>query len=130
MNPVFLPITKVLELHERQIRLYGGDLSVRDMGLLESALATPESGWGGSYFHAFPFEMAAAYLFHIVQNHPFVDGNKRTGAVCALVFLAINGIEIDMPEGVFEQLVRDVATGVLKKPEIASFLEQHSRSVS
>jgi len=62
MTPQFLPLSKVLELHERQIRLYGGDPSIRDMNLLESALAMPMSGIGDNYFHAFPFEMAAAYI--------------------------------------------------------------------
>jgi death-on-curing protein len=126
MSPQFLPLSKILELHERQIRLYGGESSIRDMNLLESALAMPMSGMGDNYFHAFPFEMAAAYLFHIVQNHPFVDGNKRTGAVAALVFLALNDIAIDMSEDVFEQFVRDVAKGEIQKPEIAKFLEEHS----
>jgi death-on-curing protein len=85
------------------------------------------SGLGDSFFHTFPFEMAAAYLFHIVQNHPFVDGNKRTGAVAALAFLALNDIEVDMPEDVFERFVRAVAKGEIQKPEIAKFLEEHSR---
>ena len=127
MTPQFLPLSKILELHERQIRLYGGEPSIRDMNLLESALAMPMSGMGDSYFHAFPFEMAAAYMFHIVQNHPFVDGNKRTGAVAALVFLALNNIEIDMAEDVFERFVRTVAKGEVQKPEIAKFLEEHSK---
>ena len=126
-NPLFLPLSKILEIHERQIRLYGGEPSIRDMGLLESAVAMPMSGFGDSYLHAFPFEMAAAYLYHIVQNHPFVDGNKRTGAVAALVFLEIHEIKIDMPEDLFEQFVRSVATSQILKPEIAIFLEKYSR---
>jgi death-on-curing protein len=125
INPKFIPLTKILELHERQIRLYGGEPSIRDMNLLESALSMPMSGMGESYFHAFPFEMAAAYLFHIVQNHPFVDGNKRTGAVAALVFLALNDIEVVMSDDVFELFVRAVAKGEIQKPEIAKFLEEH-----
>ena len=128
MTPQFLPLSKILELHERQIRLYGGEPSVRDVNLLESALAMPMSGMGDSYFHTFPFEMAAAYMFHIIQNHPFVDGNKRTGAVAALVFLALNNFEADMPEDVFELFVRAVAKGEIQKPEIAKFLEEHSIS--
>jgi len=126
MGPQFLPLAKVLELHERQIRLYGGESSIRDMNLLESALAMPMSGIGDKYFHSFPFEMAAAYLFHIVQNHPFVDGNKRTGAITALVFLALNDIEVDMPEDVFERFVRAVAKGEIQKPEIAKFLTERN----
>ncbi|MDR1376687.1 MAG: type II toxin-antitoxin system death-on-curing family toxin [Synergistaceae bacterium] len=129
-KPLFLPLSKILELHERQIQLYGGEPSIRDMGLLESAVAMPISGFGDYYLHAFPFEMAAAYLYHIVQNHPFVDGNKRTGAVASLVFLKMHGIEIDMPEDIFEQFVWSVATGQVLKPEIAAFLEKYSRPSS
>jgi death-on-curing protein len=129
-KPLFLPLSKILELHEQQLRLYGGEPSIRDAGLLESAVAMPMAGFGDSYLHAFPFEMAAAYLYHIVQNHPFVDGNKRTGAVAALVFLEMHEMEIDMPENLFEQFVRSVATGQVLKPEIAAFLEKHSRPLS
>ena len=69
--------------------------------------------------HAFPFEMAASYMFHIVQNHPFVDGNKRTGAVAALTFLDLNGIEIDVAEGELFDLTLSVATGTAGKEEMA-----------
>ena len=77
----FLAVEDVLYLHTNQIDLYGGDHGVRDINLLDSAIAQPQAAFGGNHLHAFPFEMAAAYMFHIVQNHPFVDGNKRTGAV-------------------------------------------------
>ena len=95
VNPVFLSLGEILEIHRDQIERYGGDAGIRDLGLLQSALAVPASGFGGRYLHSDLFEMAAAYLFHLVQNHPFVDGNKRTGAVAALVFLSLNGIEIE-----------------------------------
>ena len=95
----FLQVSDVLLLHSDQIDLYGGEHGLRDAGLLESAVAQPQAAAGGAYLHSDVFEMAAAYLFHIVQNHPFLDGNKRTGAVAALVFLDLNGIEIDAPKG-------------------------------
>ena len=95
----FLTVADVLMLHAEQVDLYGGEQGVRDLGLLESAVAQPQAGFGGEYLHADLFEMAAAYLFHIVQNHPFLDGNKRAGAVAALVFLDVNGVEIDAPKG-------------------------------
>ena len=84
--PDHLGVADVLTLHANQIELYGGQHGVRDMDLLNSAVAQPQAAFGGQILHAFPFEMAAVYLFHIVQNHPFLDGNKRTGAVAALVF--------------------------------------------
>lgn len=70
--------------------------------------------------------MAAAYLFHIVQNHPFIDGNKRTGLATCLYFPELNGIEIDVCPDNPEQFVQSVATGKALKPEIADFLRKHS----
>jgi len=93
-NPIFLSLGEVLEIHRDQIDRYGGHPGIRDIGLLQSALAMPAAGFGGRFLHTDLFEMAAAYLFHITQNHPFVDGNKRTGAVASLVFLSLNGVEI------------------------------------
>jgi len=94
---------------------------MRDIDLLKSALAMPQAGMGEEYFHTDFMEMAAAYLFHIVRNHPFIDGNKRTGTVTALVFLELNGIEVDAEEKEFEELVWRVAGGEINKSEIAAF---------
>ncbi|MBI3855807.1 MAG: Fic family protein, partial [Planctomycetes bacterium] len=77
MTLLFLSTESVQRIHEDQIQRYGGSLGIRDMGLLESAVAMPQAGSGGQYFHTDLYEMAAAYLFHLVKNHPFVDGNKR-----------------------------------------------------
>lgn len=96
MEPLFLTLEEILEIHRDQIERYGGALGVRDNGLLESAVAASESGFGSHYLHRDVYEMAAAYLFHLVQNHPFIDGNKRAGAATALVFLVINGVETKM----------------------------------
>jgi len=125
MTPDFLSLAEVLEIHRDQIERYGGKTGIRDLGLLQSALAMPSAGFGGRYFHGDLFEMAAAYLFHIVRNHPFVDGNKRTGAVAALVFLALNGMEIEAGEDIFEQTVRAVAEGKMDKSAIAGFFREH-----
>lgn len=122
MEPVFLTLGEVLEIHRDQINRYGGDPGIRDLGLLQSALAMPASGFGGQYLHGDLFEMGAASLFHIVQNHPFVDGKKWTGAVSALVFLELNGIDVDMDEDAFENMVRSVAEGKSSKSAVAEFL--------
>ena len=90
-EPSFLTLAEVLEIQHVQIERYGGDPTLRDRGLLESALAVPESSFGGEFLHPTLFAMAAAYAYHIAENQPFVDGNKRTGLAAALVFLAING---------------------------------------
>ena len=127
IKPDFFSLAEVLDFHIEQIELYGGNHGVRDMGLLESALAMPMSGIGDSYFHVFPFEMAAAYMFHIVQNHPFIDGNKRTGLATCLYFLELHVTEIDVDPEELERFVRAVAKGEIQKPEIAKFLEEHSK---
>ena len=92
--PLFLSKHTVLDIHDAQIAEHGGDPGVRDEGLLESALAQPQAGFGGQYLHEDLFAMAAAYVFHLAGNHAFVDGNKRTGLAAALVFLEVNGYEV------------------------------------
>ena len=93
--------------------------------LLESAIAQPRAGIGDGYLHAFPFEMAAAYLFHIVMNHPFADGNKRTGTVAALVFLDWHGIEISAEPGELAELTLGVTAEKFKKHDVAEWFESH-----
>lgn len=127
MDPVFLSLGEVLEIYQDQIDRYGGESGVRDMGLLESALAAPASGSGGGYYHKDLVEMAAAYLFHIAKNHPFVDGNKRVGAVAAVVFLALNDIELDVSEEEFEEAVLSVADGSWNKEATTDFFRKHCK---
>jgi death-on-curing protein len=127
VNPTFLTLAEVLEIHRDQINRYGGDPGIRDLDLLQSALAVPAAGFGGRFLHSDIYEMAAAYLFHIIQNHPFVDGNKRTGAVAALVFLALNDVVIDLEEDVFERVVWAVAKGEADKAAVTEFFRKHAR---
>ena len=119
MEPHFLTLAEVLEIHQDQIARYGGDPGFRDMGLLKSALGMPAATFGGEFLHTDMFEMAAAYLYHLVKNHPFIDGNKRVGAVAAIVFLALNGYEFNAPEEEFADMVLAVARGELDKAEVA-----------
>jgi death-on-curing protein len=88
----------------------------------------PAAGFGGRYLHADLLEMGAAYLFHIMQNHPFIDGNKRTGTVAAIVFLSLNGIELEADETQLEKLVIDVAKGKVGKNTVANFLRKNLRA--
>jgi death-on-curing protein len=122
----FLSLDDVLLAHRDQIRRYGGDPGVCDLGLLESAVAQPQAMFGGQPLHAFPFEMAAAYLYHIVQNHPFIDGNKRTGAVAALLFLDLNDIEFTAARGALFDITIAAATRVAGKAELAEFFRAHA----
>ncbi len=124
--PLFLDLEHILRLHRSLIEHYGGADGIRDIGLLHSAISMPQASYGGEYLHRDIFEMAAAYLFHIVQNHPFLDGNKRTGAASAIVFLALNDIEIENDEQGVVDLTLAVATGQAGKAEIAQFFRAHA----
>lgn len=121
---VFLTLEQVLRLHERSIEHFGGSQGIRDRGALESAIAQPEMGFSGVHVHESIYDKAAAYLFHVVKNHPFIDGNKRTGFGCAEVFLRLNGHPL-LPEhrNALTDLVLDVASGAsLSKQDIAMSL--------
>ena len=126
--PDFLTIQDALEIHAHQIDKYGGDPDVRDLPLLESALAQPMAAFGGEFLHGDLFVMAAAYLFHIVKNHPLVDGNKRAGAATAVTFLKLNGVEFVPPQGTLYDITIAAATGQMQKPQIADALRQHASS--
>ena len=123
---VFLGFEEVVAVHCDQIERYGGSPGIRDTELLKSAVAMPVAGTGEGYLHAGILEMAAAYLFHIVRNHPFIDGNKRTGAASALVFLLMNGFELNADEEGFERMVRSVAQGSLDKKGVSDFFYNHA----
>lgn len=126
MDPLFLTLDEVMEIHADQIRRHGGSDGIRDLSLLESALATPRAGFGDQYLHKDLFEMAAAYLFHLVQNHPFIDGNKRVGAGAALVFLEMNGIETNIPNQTLVETVLAVAQGKMGKVAVAEFFRRYA----
>lgn len=125
MEPVFLELGEVLEIHQDQLERYGGTPGISDMRILLSALGMPKAGIADRYLHDDIFEMAAAHMFHIVRDHPFVDGNKRTGTVAALVFLAMNDIGIDVGEDELETCVLAVAEGRVPKSEITEFFHRN-----
>ena len=118
---------EVLEMHRDLIADHGGSLGLRDAGLLDSALAMPAAGFGGSSLHADEFEKAAAYLFHLVKNHPFIDGNKRIGLASALVFLDLNGWPCTAENEALVELTLSVAEGRTDKPKLAAFFRAHTR---
>ena len=128
MNPQFLTLDEVMDIHRDQIERYGGMLGVRDLELLESAIAAPQSGFGDQYLHGDLFEMASAYLFHVARNHPFLDGNKRVGIAAALTFLELNGVETKIPNQVLVATVLAVAQGKTEKSAIAAFFRKHAKS--
>ncbi len=125
-EPFFLTFAEIIEIHNYQIENFGGASGLRDMELLKSALGIPPATFGGTFLHPTIYEMAAAYLFHLVENHPFVDGNKRVGAMAALVFLDMNGIDFEASDEEFTAMVLRVASGKMLKAEITLFLKEHS----
>ncbi len=129
MRITFLSLAEALEIHQDQIVRYGGESGIRDTNLLKSALAMPAATFDNSYLHTDVFEMAAAYLFHIVKNHPFIDGNKRVGAVAALVFLSLNGYDFIAPSGALFDFVISLASGEHTKAETAVFIRQYCQAM-
>ena len=126
-EPLFLALDEVIEIHHDQIKRYGGHPGIRDIGILKSAIALPSATFDGNYLHINIYEMAAAYLFHIVRDHPFMDGNKRTGAVTSIVFLMLNGIDFHADESDFEEIVLRAAEGIIDKATIARFFENNAQ---
>jgi len=132
MDYKFLTMEEVLIINLDQIEKYGGEAGLRDEGLLSSAIAQPCAGFGDEYFHKDIFEIAAAYVFHIIKNHPFIDGNKRTGWVCGLFFLKLNGVNFSPEPDVFDSeiMTLSVAEGKADKQMIAEFFRKYSTALS
>jgi len=128
--PRFLSTDEVLLFHEMQIARFGGSAGVRDLGMLDSAVAMPQASFGGEYMHSDIFEMAAAYLFHSVMNHPFVDGNKRAGTHAALVFLADNGLAVTLTQNEMYDLVIGVCEGMVTKGAVATAFRDNSEPLA
>lgn len=126
MEPLFLSLAEILEIHQDQISRYGGATGIRDIELLKSAVGMPSVTYNGVFLHTDIYEMAAAYLFHIAMNHPFIDDNKRVGAVAALIFLTLNGYEFTAPEDDFAIMVLDVASGKIDKSDVTVFIRRWS----
>jgi len=112
----------VLALHDEQLSEHGGGSGIRDLGLLDSALARPLNlcAYGDPDAPA----LAAAYAFGIARNHPFVDGNKRTAAVTALTFLVINGSAFDLGEAELVVMTQALAAGELNEDEVAAWFRE------
>ncbi|MEG3834932.1 type II toxin-antitoxin system death-on-curing family toxin [Microcoleus sp. AT8-B1] len=122
-TPNFVSKSMVLSIHARQIERFGGTPGVRDEGLLESALAQPQATFGGQFLHSTISEQAAAYLYHIAMNHPFIDGNKRSAFAVTDTFLRLNGGALNLTDDEVYDLVMRVARGTMTKEELTTELE-------
>lgn len=122
---VYPTLDEVLALHAGSIEAFGGESGVRDLGLLESALAMPHASFGGQDLHETAAEKAAAYLYHIVRNHPFVDGNKRAGFLVAALFVELNGSRLSATEDELYELILRAAQARCSKAAVAVFFAAH-----
>lgn len=126
-DTLFLTLAEIIEIHADQIRRYGGQAGLRDLALLESALAQPEASFAGEWLHGDHYAMAAAYAYHLCQNHPFIDGNKRTGLAAALVFLELNGITVLDPRGRLKNAMIRIASDKMSKDDFTKLLTRLPR---
>ena len=118
----FLSVEEIMAIHRDQLQRYGGLPGIRDQNLLESAVAMPQLTFDNAFVHRDIAAMAAAYLFHIGKNHPFVDGNKRTATAAALVFLLINGFRLTVSDDNLSSIVLDVILDKISKDELADLI--------
>lgn len=121
----YLSLGEVLELYRRVMERWGGPVGIRDLGALESSVAQPRMTFEGRELYPSLVEKAAALAFSIIMNHPFEDGNKRTGHAAMETFLVLNGLEINASVDEQEQVVLDLASGELGRDEFAAWLAGH-----
>lgn len=123
---IYITMQEIMDDHAQIICHYGGLEGIRDIGLLASAMDMPKATMFGEDLHSTIFDKAAAYLFHIICNYPFLDGNKRTGTMAALTFLRQNHLHIEFSDEellALEELVVGTADGKITKELIASFFK-------
>lgn len=119
----FISKSLALKMHQQQIERFGGMSGVRDDGLLESALGAAQQTW---HYTQDIYETAAQYCYSIANNHPFLDGNKRTATACMLVFLVKNGIQPTISNTLLYDTVIAVTTNTMQRTELAEILKKHS----
>jgi len=125
----FLSEALILAIHEDQIRLYGGIYGIRDAARLDAALHVPQAQFDGQFLHTSILQMAAAYGFHLCQNHPFIDGNKRAAGMAMFTFLKLNGLEPVVAEFDYYVKMMEVASGQLSKEQLAVWLQTAVKSI-
>lgn len=126
----YLTLGEVVDLHRRLLEATGGALGIRDLGALDSAIAQPKATFGGGDLYPTLVEKAAALCFSLVQNHPFVDGNKRVGHAAMESFLVLHGSEIDAPVNDQERLMLDLAAGRIDRAQLTDWLRHHLRPLA
>jgi len=126
----YLALGEVVELHRRLLEATGGASGIRDFGALESAIAQPKATFGGVDLYPTLVEKAAGLGFSLVQDHAFVDGNKRVGHAAMETFLILNGSEIGAPVDDQERLILDLAAGRIRRSHLIDWLRQHVKPLA
>ena len=126
----YLTFAEVLELHRRVVAETGGASALRDLGALESATAQPRASFGGNDLYPSLEEKAAALAFSLIQNHPFVDGNKRAGHAALETFLVLNGQELNADAGEGERIILAVASGTCGRDRFLEWIRSHIISLN
>ncbi|WP_305098497.1 type II toxin-antitoxin system death-on-curing family toxin [Croceibacterium aestuarii] len=121
-EPVWIDLAVAIAVYERQLAEHGGGAGIRDLGALKSALARPLNRW--SYGDEDLSDLAAAYAFAVARNRPFVDGNKRSAFVLSLLFLARNGVQVDIPGDEAREAFLALSAGALSEDELAEWFRQ------
>jgi|SRR6056297_257294 len=130
MNDIkFIPKDIILFFHEQLVKIYGGSFDIRDENLLDSALEQPKATYQGEYLHDSLLKMAAAYGYHLCNNHPFIDGNKRIAFVAMDTFLQKNNLEITASEKETYKMMIQISSGQLSKKELTLWLENNTNSI-
>jgi len=125
----YLTISEVLEIHDRLIRQSGGASGLRDLGALESSVAQPRMTFDGEDLYPTISEKASALGFSLIQNHPFVDGNKRTGHAAAEIFLVMNGYQINAHVDEQENVILLVVAGEIGRASFSDWLRNHIQTM-
>ena len=125
---LFLSIRQIDLLHLEVLKEFGGADGLRDRGLLESALEMPRATFDGKLLHKNLSAIAAAYLFHICRNHPFIDGNKRVALGAALIFIEVNGGTIRASDDELERLTLGVASSEINKDAVTTFFRRRVKA--
>src|SRR5437870_13107310 len=125
----YLSLAEVVELHGLITRATGGGSGIRDIGALESAIAQPKATFDLNDLYPSLIDKAAVLCFSIVQGHPFLDGNKRTGHAAMSTFLLLNGADVDATIDEQEQVMLDLAAGRLRRDQLAVWLNEHIKPI-
>ncbi len=130
MDIVYLTLEQIILIHEDQIDRYGGSHGIRDLALIESAVFRPQTTFSGLDLYPSVFEKASALLYSLVNNHAFIDGNKRTGTVSMIIFLAQNGFELTVSQNELEKFILEIITKKIGIEEICNWIMNNSRRIN